>query len=84
MSKEEKDFVEFMRDDAKTTFVVDEHTIEKYYLANNNKRFLKIRNGVLPLRKDFKELDDNELLTILIHTKMILLTKDIDEDEYDE
>ena len=41
MSKEEKDFVEFMRDDAKTTFVVDEHTIEKYYLANNNKRFLK-------------------------------------------
>lgn len=84
ITQQEKDFREFMRDNNKTSFVINEHIIEKYNLENNGKKFLKIRDGVLPLKRDYKDLSNDELSTILAYIHVLLLAKDREYDEDDE
>lgn len=81
MTKQEKDFIEFIRNDSKTSFVIDKHIIKKQQLEDDNRKYLKIKNGLLPLKSNFKELNDDELSLMFSYINLLLLIKDEDEDE---
>ena len=70
---EERDFIEFMRDDSRINYIVNGTLIRK--LSNENKqKSLDIKDTRIVVESDFLK-DDNKLMCLLAYIKVLLLTE---------
>ncbi|WP_104694783.1 hypothetical protein [Helicobacter equorum] len=81
ITNEEKEFIEFMRDDSATTYIVNGTLIKKLFMQNTDEKFLDIGSGLIPLKSDFSKQSDDKLVWILVYIKVLLVAEMQEEDE---
>ena len=81
LKNEEKEFIEFMRDDSATTYNVNGTLIKKLFMKDLDKKFLDIGSGLVPLKDDFSQQSDDKLAWILAYIKILLVAEMQEEDE---
>lgn len=84
IKNEEKEFIEFMRDDSATTYIVNRTLIKKLFMEDTDKKFLDIGSGLIPLKSDFSKQSDDKLAWILTYIKVLLVAQMQEEDEDEE
>lgn len=72
ITNEEREFIEFMRDDSATTYNVNGTLIKKLFMEDSGKKFLDIGSGLVPLKDDFSKQSDYKLAWIFCYIRVLL------------
>lgn len=81
ITNEEKEFIEFMRDDSRINYNVNGIIIKKLFMEDTDKKFLDIGSRLIPLKSDFSKQSDDKLARILTYIKVLLIAQMQEEDE---